>query len=248
MNAVVGDAGKTVWWAALPERTGAGSGSAFNNFLSVAIRSGIRDYRHLSIDPTRTDDARNKISRLFMEYSRNPKDTLVMLDADHDHPCDIIERLVVHNVGVVGALCFRRSHPYDPCVFVKVEDGFTNMDISSLPASAGLVQCTMVGTGAIAIQRWVFTKLQESKLVWPWFRLVYNPAFDTQPGEDIYFGLSCYRSGIPHFCDFGLESPHCGEQKITRATYEKAKADMAKEKPVSISAGGMIFEERLRSF
>src|SRR3989337_2798540 len=100
---------------------------------------------------SRVDVARNRIAKKFMELTKNPKDTIVMLDTDHTHPQDIVYRLVRHDVGVIGALCFRRGEPYDPQFYVRGEDGELRQPVEWDPEA--LDKGTIIGTGAIAIQR-----------------------------------------------------------------------------------------------
>src|SRR3972149_8453405 len=66
---------------------------------------------------SRVDVARNRISKKFMELTKNPKDTLVMLDTDHTHPMDIVYRLGGRAGGGGGGLWFCRGGPHDPPVF-----------------------------------------------------------------------------------------------------------------------------------
>jgi len=212
---------KQVYWAALPERAGAGSDLAFNALLSVGVRAGQMGYIRLDIPYTRTDDARNKLSKVFYETAKNPRDTLVMLDVDHEHPHNLLERLAARDVGVVGALAFRRSKPYDPCFFLRAKEGMLVQPDDWDKARADIERGTVVGTGAIAIQRWVFEKLTDAGYKWPWFRFTYSEDHDIQPGEDVYFGITCEQIGVPHYCDFTLETPH---QTLTMVTEETFRA------------------------
>jgi len=155
---------------------------------------------------SRVDVARSRISKKFMELTKAPKDTLVMLDTDHNHPQDIVFRLVRHDVGVVGALCFRRGEPYDPQFYVRTEDGALMQPVEWDPEA--LDKGTIVGSGAIAIQRWVFEELESKGFHYPWFRNMYTDGSDDFFGEDWYFGLSCEKVGVPHYCDFSTISPH----------------------------------------
>jgi hypothetical protein len=154
---------------------------------------------------SRVDVSRNRIAKVFMELSQRPKDTVVMLDTDHTHPMDIVHLLARHDVGVVGALCFRRGEPFDPQFYVRQEGDLLQ------PAEwdpTELAKGTIVGSGAIAIQRWVFEKLEQEGFHYPWFRNIYTDGKDEFYGEDWYFGLNCEKAGIPHYCDFSTVSPH----------------------------------------
>lgn len=189
-----------------------GKGNAVGQFLSLLDRLDITDFGHIGIGYLRTDIARNTYCAQFLKIAKNPKDTLIMLDADHRHPDDTLERLLAHDVGVVGALAFRRGAPFFPCVFAKNPDG----PGYALPThwEPGLAECAIVGTGAIAIQKWVLDKLLAAGYGPRFFKYTYDvPTVDSS--EDIYFGQNCERLGIPHYCDMSLESPHLTVSDIT---------------------------------
>jgi hypothetical protein len=213
---------KHVFWTMLMERN--------VNYLAaiagmrIASRCARAGYAHISLPYTRTDDARNTACLALLKGAQNETDTLVMLDADHDHPPDIVERLTAHNVGVVGALYFRRTEPYDPMAFFRDKDGALSTPAEWDP-DAGLVPCTVVGTAAIAIQAGVLRTLMEKGLPWPWFRYVYNPAGEIQPTEDIYFGIACESVGISHHVDFSLITPHLTVSQVNQNTFERYAAE-----------------------
>lgn len=177
---------------------------------------------------SRTDQARNDLSKVFMELADDPEDTLVMLDCDHLHPPDIIERLAVHppERGVVGALAFRRGAPHFPCFFHRDPSGvyhiITEWEKGTL---LGGQMGSIVGTGAIAIKRWVFERLDSQGFHWPFFRYAYMPNGPVQPSEDIYFGEACEQCGILQYCDTSLETPHLTVGRIDSGSWELWQAN-----------------------
>lgn len=197
---------------------------AVSALLNVMLRAGGRGYKRLCLPYMRTDTARNKFVESFCALTGDPEDVLVMLDADHNHPQDIADRLAAHSVGVVGALAHRRSEPYDPCAFFRGEDGQLHA-IAKWEEGATLLQCAVVGTGAIAIKRWVFTKLEEAGLEWPWFRYYYPPNTKVYPTEDMYFGMCCEAVGIPHYVDVSLCTPHLTVNEIDESSWRDWMAD-----------------------
>jgi hypothetical protein len=79
----------------------------------------------LFINYTRTDLARNKLA---LELLKSPFTHLIMLDIDHKHPPDIVQKLsrwflLRPEVQIVGGLNFRRSYPHDPCCHLIGKDG-----------------------------------------------------------------------------------------------------------------------------
>ena len=197
---------------------------AFRNFLAIAMRAGKEGWTFIGVPYLRVDAARNNIVRTFLENSTDDEDVLIMLDADHMHPHDIIERLAAHNVGVVGALAFKRGEPYDPCFFFRTPDGGLHA-AADWDEGAALIPCTVVGTGAIAIQRWVFQKLDAEGYPWPYFQCVYPDGSKTLPSEDMFFGICCEESGIAHHVDLSLCTPHMVMSVVDEWSFEEHKKD-----------------------
>lgn len=199
---------------------------AVNALLQVAAHCGKYGYNQIMWPCQRVDVARNNIVKMFLQSAKNDDDTLVMLDADHVHPADVVERLVAHDVGVVGALAFTRGAPYMPCCFLRVNDGWHPF----AEWEPGLIKCDAVGTGAIAIQRHVFQKLDE----WNpanggfYFQCTYPPTMDTPtPSEDMWFAGACYLAGIQHHVDTTLVTPHLMMAAIDQEYFEAYKRDKA---------------------
>lgn len=217
---------KRVIWAVPPEK--AITEEAFRSFLNVAAHAGARGYARLDIPTQRVDVARNNLVRSFLAVTENDNDTLVMLDADHMHPADIISRLVAWNKGVVGALAFKRGAPYDPCWFIRGSDGLLHHP-AEWDKDAKLIPCAIVGTGAIAIQRWVFKALDANGRGWPYFQCTYPDVEDihkyTFPSEDMAFGLICEEAGIPHYVDATFDTPHLFHSVSDRVLWEQYRAE-----------------------
>lgn len=215
---------RDIWFAVLNERmVYAEAADMREDIAAVSAAMGFKRLRH---EYSRVDIARNHLSRKFMEITKSPKDTLVMLDTDHIHPADIVARLVRHDLGVVGALCFRRGGPEDPQVYVRLPDG----DLAQ-PSELqnGLLEATIVGSGAIAIQRWVF-----EKMTYPYWRMIYEDNSTALLGEDWYFGLECEKLGIKHYCDMTTISPHIFYRYIGP---DKWLADREKREASEMSLG-----------
>lgn len=194
----------------MPERNGAANYDCYNALLAVYHRAGFKGYQPITIGYGRIDQRRNDIAKLFYERTFRDDDLLVMLDADHTHPSDIVERFAAHSPkqGVVGALAYRRGEPYDPLFFLrdKVKGGlFAPSDPTQFEGKT--IPCQIVSTSAIAIRRWVLTELIRAGKEYPWFRYEY-PTGGAQPSEDMYFGHICEQVGISHYCDTSIVIPH----------------------------------------
>lgn len=214
--------GGQVFWAALMERNV--QDHAVNALLQVALHAGQRGYSMMSLPYGRTDVARNKIVEVFLQESKNIDDALVMIDNDHRLPPDLLTRLTrfpSRECGVVGALAFRRGAPFDPCCFVRLPDGemATPVDLK------GCLRVSIVGTGAIMIRRWVFEALDQAGFKPPYFRYAYAEGNTNYPSEDVYFGLVCEESGIPHWVDCDTEIPHLIASEVDRSSWAQYMAD-----------------------
>ncbi len=211
----------TVFWAVLLERN-IGE-KPVDCLLDVAAQAGANGYGRIKCPYTASDIARNAITAAFRELARHPTDTLIMLDNDHQVPMHILQRLAEHEAGVVGALAFRRSIPYFPCFFERGPDGRPR--VMTQWEGDGLRAGMMVGTGVIAIKRWVFDQLEEAGYRPPFFRYQYPTHTAIRPSEDIYFGEICEAAGIPHHVDLGCVIPHVTEGVIDADTWRAYAAD-----------------------
>ena len=216
------DRGKTpnVHWAVLLERNV--SHQAVNSLLHLAEESGRRGFRRLSVPYGRTDYVRNEIVRSFIRASTCKDDVLIMLDNDHRFPTGMLSRLAAHDKPIVAALAFRRGRPFDPLFYRDVGGRLVN------PAEweeGALYEADAVGTGAIAIKRWVFTELERQGQHFPFFRYQYAGAASWKATEDVYFSYICGKAGVQMYCDTGVEIPHQTATFIDHTTWDKFKKD-----------------------
>lgn len=191
------------------------------SLLDVAMQSGRDGFTRLRWPYSRTDIARNGLVEMFLAESQEDDDVLVMLDDDHLFPPDVVRRLVRHNVPVVGALAFRRGVPYFPCMFVRVEGGYGVVG----QWDPGLHEVAMVGTGAIAIRRHVFTQLDDAGFPWPYFRYQYPAGDRVLPSEDIYFSQTCEKAGVQIYCDTTFCIPHLTSATVDEQSWQQWQED-----------------------
>ena len=109
--------------------------------------------------PQTPDEARNQaaIALLKSDFTH-----LLMLDIDHVHPYNIVQRLarwviMDNGIQVVGGLNYRRSEPHDPCAYRMDENG-AMYAIEFDKDNSQLVEVDRLGTGSILIAREVFEK------------------------------------------------------------------------------------------
>ena len=202
-----------IFYAMLVERTV--DGDVTQQAFDIGAVSALTGCARIPQGQTSTDKARNHIVTNFLKSATSEADVLVMLDNDHTMPVDIVPKLAdkvdaAHQV--VGALAFRRSKPHDPCYFVRAADG-KGLDVP-MSFKKELEPCLMVGTGAIAIRRSVFTALEAAGLPPPWFRYEYVDNQIPQPTEDYYFGQQCEKIGVSHWVDTSWYIPHLTKRAI----------------------------------
>ena len=138
----------------LPERNGVPSPDILFDLIAIAQRG----HPFVRIPYTRTDLARNSLAEHLLSEERFTH--LLMLDADHRHPHDIVERLskwVIEDPSrqVVAGLAFRRGAPFDPCMYLEAGDG----QVYVPDEWHGLMPVDLAGTAAMLISREVFERI-----------------------------------------------------------------------------------------
>jgi hypothetical protein len=199
------------------------SSSAFFHFWQVAAKGW-------PITPFvygRTDLNRNKMA-WWLKHEAKDYTHIAMLDADHLHPGDIVERLarwVLQDRSrlVVGGVNFRRTQPFDPCIFRWDEQGFMEVITDWEP---GLIEVDAIGHGCILFSREVFEQVEP-----PWWAYGYNFAEQNQyPSEDMYFCQLMRQSGIKMWADTTTSSPHLTEAVIQEHNFRAIYARYPKIK------------------
>lgn len=148
---------------------------------------------------------------------------IVMLDADHLHPPDVVERLgrwvlQDRNRMIVGGLHFRRGEPYEPCAFVYGEDGKLH---AATQWDDGCVEVHAIGHGSIIIAREVFEALEK-----PYWAYTYTHAErDIYPSEDMYFSFKAREAGFHLYCDTTLTSPHMIHGLVDESVFRQWLSD-----------------------
>lgn len=147
---------------------------------------------------------------------------LLLLDIDHKHPVDIIQRLakwviLFPEVRVIGGMNFRRQPPYDP-VMGNVTDNVRPLVTSWDP---GLIRVDEIGAASLLVHRSVFENMDP-----PWFANDYSRIWENNwPGEDIGFCRKCKDNGIDVYADTTTVSPHCTDGLVDEDTYRTYMQD-----------------------
>jgi len=131
---------------------------------------------------------------------------IFFIDADMMFPAETANRLIAHQVPVVGANYNHRYFPRTPTV--KMHDGKGNVvgyKVDDLPKDE-LFQCFAVGTGCCMIQADVFKHIKK-----PWFTVVQSSEGQLLVTEDVWFARNCFHSGVPVYCDPTIKCGHIGD-------------------------------------
>jgi len=175
----------------------------------------------LNMPYQRTDLARNKAA---IELLKTDFTHLLMLDIDHIHPHDIVQRLSrwvladPKKFQVVGGLNFRRSEPHDPCAYTYDETD-QSMWTVEWDENTEIVEVDRLGTGSILIAREVFETIEP-----PWFYNDYSQVWaDKWPGEDIGFSRKCKDAGIKMWVDCKTTSPHITNAVVDESSWRRWK-------------------------
>lgn len=108
------------------------------------------------------EQGRNELVR---EMLANGDQWLLFLDDDQTFEEDLLERLLAHEVDVVGALYLRRDMPYTPiCYDVQSSGEYTPIDLRQYGKDE-LIRVDIVGTGGMLVRRYVFESMKD-----PWFK------------------------------------------------------------------------------
>ena len=166
----------------------------------------------------RTDKNRNMMAKALLESDFTH---IMMMDLDHIHPVNVVERHAVHvlhdpNKLIVGGIHFRRGTPYDPCVFVYGQDGKLH---APMDWDSGVGKVDAIGHGTILIHRSVFETLDP-----PWWAYTYMGNHH-YPSEDMFFCKMCGEHGIDIWCDTTITSPHLIQSTVDESSFREWVSD-----------------------
>ncbi|KKN64493.1 hypothetical protein LCGC14_0491060 [marine sediment metagenome] len=159
----------------------------------------------LESPPLKVNRLRREMIKFFMKKSKNPKDTLVMLDIDHLHPNTVVKDLVGDGQFPIHcALTFKRAPTLPVPMAMDYINGWESSPAMCSQFTPGeVLKCDRGGTGAIAIQRQVFDAI--IALGYPIEKM-----FIYKDGEDCdkWFARLCTQAGFKQYVNTAIESPH----------------------------------------
>jgi hypothetical protein len=132
---------------------------------------------------------------------------LLFIDDDMIFDADAFERLVAHDLPIVGGLCHNRRPPYMPILMREYNGGYAFVyDYDREVDERGLIEVDATGAAFLLVKREVFEKIAETKE---------EPFTIRGPGEDISFCLRAKEKGYKIFVDTTVEIGHVGEVTVT---------------------------------
>lgn len=171
------------------------------------------------------DDLRNNIvERALYEGATH----LIMMDVDQVYPVETINKLLAHNLPVVGCRVHRRYPPFDSLMLrLEKVDENTNAYISVDEWKEGeLVEVDATGGGCVMFNMDVFRALK-----YPWYETKIQENGRVL-GEDIHLCQKIQQAGYKIFVDSSLEVGHLATMIVNGATnrlYRCAKSEQQKD-------------------
>ncbi len=144
-------------------------------------------------------------------------DYILFLDSDMRFPQDALERLLKHDVDMVGVNYSARVMPPRP-IAIKSRSGDGAL-LHTLDDSTGLEDVDAMGFGCVLIRREVFNELEE---LWPnsfhWdFDTEYRKGERVLVGEDVFFCNRVREAGFTMWIDHDLSKDvrHLGQYEYS---------------------------------
>jgi len=206
----------------------AAPGDVFAHYIQIAA-SAMATPGHACLTNTRSGSMDQARTKACVYAIQNNYTHVLMLDADHKHPADIVWRLLVHNKDVVCGLNFMRQHPHKACaskdvhVVGQLESGRAHAIHVPPIQNTGLQKVEGAGSGCIMIRLSCLKKLKQPWFYFPYHDIDFNDLDQPWAGEDGGFSTKCLRAGVELWCDTDLTSPHLGNLWVDKTEVESDK-------------------------
>lgn len=200
------------------DRWKAGFGFGVSNMMAFFAGSeyagGTKDIQLISVSGSMLGTIRMDLVQRAMKFDATH---MLFLDDDMEFPADLLNRLLRHNLPVVGCNYARRVVPPVPTAW-----GLDDQPVYTSDASTGLEEVAHIATGAMLLDMRVFDLLQD-KLgdeAMPLFQFTWKKGDNGvwhEQGEDVYFCRKLRSVGLPIFVDHDASKGigHIGEFTFT---------------------------------
>lgn len=163
-------------------------------------------------------DSRNQLAEHAI---KNEFDYMLWFDSDMVFAPDTLEKLLADDKDIVAGLYFRRSAPFTPVLFDKLEiteEGICEFE-NTIDYPDHLFQVAGCGFGCVLMKTDVLFDIA-GKEGGTWFTPIGNI------GEDCAFCIRARHYGYEIWCDPNVKLGHMGMNPVTESTYlglKKAK-------------------------
>lgn len=167
---------------------------------------------------------------------------LFFMDDDMLMPENAIHRLVRVNGDIVSGLCYLRTPPHFPSMFIDPDDGTGKIYFIQDWPKNQTIQVDAVGSACVLIKRHVFEKIEELEfpgdrvtcpecnhihMPWPvkaaneglWYLYGKARPGEHTVGEDIFFCKLARQAGFKIFVDTSVEFGHIGPPMVYDSEY-----------------------------
>ena len=183
-------------------------------------------------------DARDKI---FEFAEKENADWVFFMDSDMVIPNDILIKLDKHNVPMISGMAFKRTPPYQPCFYTKVEiKEDTHKPYCESPIQfpdKGILECQGLGMACCFIRKEVW-KNTAHKVTEKCERTWFFPYPGV--GEDLSFCLRARKAKHKMYVDLSINVGHISTVPITKEYFEIARDEHIKNNPKE-----MLYKEDL---
>lgn len=136
-------------------------------------------------------------------------DWLLFIDSDMTFPKDALERLLAHNLDIVGGLCFRKVPPYNPTIYRKLPGQLKWDWVQNYPRDS-LFEVDATGCAFLLIKKKVFDKMPK-----PWFE------YNKNIGEDLFFCHKAKELGFKIHIDSSVKIGHVTTHSVGEEFYDE---------------------------
>jgi len=196
----------------------------YGRFCLGYVAKGVADACLITINGTLLPDMRNRLVEQAISMSATH---ILWVDSDMRFPATALERLLAHDVPVVGVNYSRRKRPCMPTAAREVDgEKYWIYD----DGQEGIEEIDFLGHGLCLVETAVYEALREAGH-YPWYHLGWDDKKQKIIGEDVWFCRLLPALGVRPAVDHDLsrEVMHLGTHHYTLADAQTDREFLAKE-------------------